>query len=144
MILEAVGYGAGVCAVIEFKPVRDAVRVEDIMEFASIDSQAVLIAYIDGDGFVLTQIIDVLIDEGEGRVGRPFRNDLGLRNAVFGRQVEEERRILGIRRPRSRAGELCSRKEGQFDGIFRRLHCFERLRSIRQDRTAARRDNTDS
>jgi len=44
MILKAVGYRAGVGARIDLKTVCDAVLIENIVKFAGIDAQAVLVA----------------------------------------------------------------------------------------------------
>ena len=53
MILESVCYGAGVRALIDFKSVRDPVLVENVVKFAGIVTQAILVSYINGDGAVL-------------------------------------------------------------------------------------------
>ena len=100
MILEAVGNSAGMRAVIDLEPVRDAIAVQHIVQLGSVEAQAVLVANIDRDGAVLPKIADVLVDKGQRSVGRPFCHDLRLRNAVFGRQVEIQRRILRIGSPR--------------------------------------------
>ena len=53
------------------------------MQFTRIYAQRVLISYINRDGPILTQIIYVLIDEGQRRVGSPLRNNRGLRDTVL-------------------------------------------------------------
>ena len=40
----------------------NAVTVEDVMQLPGVDAQSVLIAHVDGDGFVLFQVGDVSID----------------------------------------------------------------------------------
>ena len=47
MVLKALGDGAGVGTVINLKVVGNAVVVEDIVQLAGIDSQAVLVTHID-------------------------------------------------------------------------------------------------
>jgi hypothetical protein len=44
---------------------------QHIVELAGIDLQIVLVPDVNGDRAVLSQVLDVLIDEGERRVGRP-------------------------------------------------------------------------
>ena len=65
MILDAVSHLAGMRALVDFKAVCDSVRIEDIMQFAGIDSQTILVADIDRNGAVLAQIPDVLIPYGQ-------------------------------------------------------------------------------
>ena len=65
MVLEAIGYGAGVRAGVNFKTVRDSVVVEDIVELRGVEPQAVLIAYVHCNGAVLPQIADILVDKGQ-------------------------------------------------------------------------------
>ena len=77
VILEADRHGAGVGAGIDLEAVGDAVVVEDVVQLAGIDAQAVLVADIHRDGVILAQIGDVLIDEGERRVGGPFARTSG-------------------------------------------------------------------
>ena len=66
MVLEAVGDCADMRAGIDFKCIRDPVAIEDGVELACVDAQAILIAYVHGDGSVLLEISDVLIDKGQG------------------------------------------------------------------------------
>ena len=96
MVLETVGYGAGVGAVVDLEGVGETIFVEDIVELAGVEAKVVLVAYVHGDGVILAQVGDVLIDEGEWGVGGPFGEDVGLRDAVFGGQVEIERRVLRV------------------------------------------------
>src|ERR1035441_10771690 len=70
VILKAVSHGAGVRARIDFKAVRDSILVENIMQLAGIDAQAVLISHIHGDRAILLEISDVLIDEDQWRISR--------------------------------------------------------------------------
>jgi hypothetical protein len=65
VILEAISDSAGVCAGVDFEAVYDAVVIENGMEFAGIDAQTVLIAYIHSNGAILLKIADVLINKGE-------------------------------------------------------------------------------
>ncbi len=48
MILEAIGDGAGVRARIDLEVVRDPILIENIVQFAGIDTQAVLVTNIHG------------------------------------------------------------------------------------------------
>src|ERR1035438_1477847 len=88
VVLDAVGHSAGMGAVIDLEGVGDAVTVEDVVQLARVDPQAVLVAHIHGDGAVLAQIADVLVDEGERRIGGPFGDDIRLGDAVLGGKVE--------------------------------------------------------
>src|ERR1017187_7463938 len=88
VILEAIGDGARVRAVIELKGVRDAVLVEHFVQLDGIRAQSILIAYINGDGMILAQISDVLIDKRERRIGRPLGENVVLHNSVFRRQIK--------------------------------------------------------
>ena len=56
---DSVYYFAG----IDFKCVCESIVVEDHVEFACINAQTILIADVHGDGAVLLEIADVLIDE---------------------------------------------------------------------------------
>ena len=69
------------------------------MQFGRINTQAILISHIHCNRPVLLQIPDVLINERKRRIGREFRNNLRLRNAVLRRQVKVKRRVLWIGRP---------------------------------------------
>ena len=122
MILEAIGDGAGVRAVIELKGVRDAVLVEHFVQLDGIHAQSILIAYINGDGMVLAQISDVLIDERERRIGRPLGENVVLHNSVFRRQIKIQRRILWVGRPGGGGGKLRALEESELGGILGRLH----------------------
>ena len=96
MVLKAIRNRAGVGAAIDFEAVFDSVAVEDLMKLGSVETQAILIAHVHGDGFILLQISDVLIDESQWRVGRPLGLNIGLWNAVFGGKVGVEGRVLRI------------------------------------------------
>src|SRR5271168_1393026 len=61
VILKPIRDGASMRARIDFEAVRDSVLIEKIMELAGINAQAVLIAYVHGDGAILLQVFDVLI-----------------------------------------------------------------------------------
>ena len=127
VILKTIRHGAGVRARIDLEAVGDSVFIEDVMQLAGIGAQAILVAHVHGDGTVLAEIADVLIDEGQGRIGRPLRQHIRLRHAIFRRQIEIERRILRVGRPGRRAGELGAREERQLGRILRRLHRCEGL-----------------
>ena len=99
MILKAVGHFACVRAGINFETVRDSILIKDFVKLCGIDSQAVLVTYIDGDRTIPPETADVLINESEWRVGSPFRKNVRLRRSLFRGQVEIKRRILWIRRP---------------------------------------------
>ena len=59
----------------------------------------ILIANVHRDRPVSAQIADILIDEGERRVGRPFGKHLALTRFVSRRQIEIEWRLARIGRP---------------------------------------------
>ena len=67
----------------------------------------------------LLQAINVLVDKGKRRIGRPFCKNVWLRDSVFRRQIQKKRRILRIGGPRRRRGKLRSCKKGQFGRVFR-------------------------
>src|ERR1017187_10427288 len=127
VVLDAVGHSAGMGAVIDLKGVCDAVAVEDVVQLTRVDPQAVLVAHIHGDGAILAQIADVLVNEGERRIGGPFGDHIRLGHAVLGGKVEIERRILRIGRPGGSGGKLRAQAKGQAGGVSRRLYCFEGL-----------------
>jgi len=99
------------------------------MEFPGVDAQPVLIAHVDGDGFVLFQVADVLVDKSQRSVGRPLGDYVLLNLLVFGGHIEIQRWVLGVRRPgsgdRKRSGEAWN-----FGGILgtlgRREGCVRR------------------
>ena len=99
---------------VNLKAVRDSIVIEDVVQLGGVEAQSVLIAHVHRDGAILLQISDVLIDESQRRVGRVFRHDLRLRNAVLGWQIEIERRILRIGRPRRRRCKLREAKPGDW------------------------------
>ena len=115
MVLKAIGDCTDMRAGVDLKAVCDSVVVEDVVQLGRVKAQAILIAHIHRDSPILLEIPDVLIDERERRIGREFRHDLRLRNAVLRRQVEVERRVLWIGRPcrcgcilrGAEAGRLC-------------------------------------
>jgi hypothetical protein len=127
VVLDAVGHSAGMGAVIDLEGVGDAVTVEDVVQLTRVDPQAVLVAHIHGDGAVLAQIADVLVDEGERRIGGPFGDHIGLGHAVLGGKVKIERRILRVGRPCGCGSKLGAQTEGQAGRVRGRLHCFEGL-----------------
>ena len=88
VILKPVRNSTGMGAVIDFKNVRNTVIIENIVQLAGIDSEPVLVSYVNRDTVVLSQIADVLIHEGEWRIGSPFCEHVRLGLTVFRRQVE--------------------------------------------------------
>jgi len=100
IVLKANGEAAGMGAVINLKAIGYAIGVEDFVQFDRVESQAVLIAYIDRNRSILAQVVNVLVDERQRRIGRPFGNDLGPGLAVFPGQVKVERRVFRVGRPR--------------------------------------------
>ena len=79
---------------------------QHVVQLARVDLQAVLVADVDGDRAVLPQVADVLIDEGQRRVGRPLAPSTSGCVRRPDRQVEIERRVLRIGRPRGRRRQL--------------------------------------
>ncbi len=63
VILKSICNGTCVRAVIDFEAVRDAILIENLMEFCRIALEPILIANIDVDRTIVPQIVDVLIDE---------------------------------------------------------------------------------
>ncbi len=61
---------------------------------------AILVAGVDAEPAQALEVRDVLVDHRERRVRRQLGHDVVARLAVPRRQVEEERRIGGVRRPR--------------------------------------------
>src|SRR5689334_13148204 len=96
MILKAVRHLACVRAGIHFEAVRDSILIKDFVELCGIDSQAVLVTYIDGDRTIPAETSYVLIHESEWRIGSPFRKNVRLRRSLFRSQVEIKRGILRI------------------------------------------------
>ena len=54
MILEAVGDGAGMGAVVNLKAVSDPIRVQDVMQVARAGAQAVLVTNVDCNCTILS------------------------------------------------------------------------------------------
>ena len=69
---------------IDLESIWNAVTVEDVMQFPGVDAQSVLIADVDGDGFVLFQVADVLVDKSQWSVGRPLGDYVLLNLPVSG------------------------------------------------------------
>src|SRR5579875_553913 len=113
VVLKAIGHRAGVGSVVDLEAVCDSVVVENVMQLPGVETQRVLVADIDADGAVLAEVIDVLVDEGERRVGGPSGENIGLRDAVFRGQVEVQRGILRVGRPCGGGGKLRTREERQ-------------------------------
>src|SRR5579875_1092765 len=127
VILEAIRNGAGVGSGVDLKAVGDTVAVQDRMQLASVNAQAVLITDVHRNGTVLLEVADVLIDKGKRRIRSELCDDLRLRNTVLGGQVEEERRVPGVRRPRRRCcvlGDGESRRLRGKVGWRLRLRCL--------------------
>src|SRR5579863_8787264 len=99
VILKTVRYRAGMGAMIDLEGVGDSVCIENLVQLARASPQTVLIAHIDGNSLILPQITNVLVDERQGRVRRPFGDYILLDNAILHRQIEILRRVLRIWRP---------------------------------------------
>src|ERR1035438_541929 len=113
MILEAVGNGAGMSAGIDLEGMGDAVSVQDVMQLACVGPQTVLVSHIHGDGPILPQTADVLVDERQWRVGSPLGDHILPYRSVLRRQIEVKWRLLRIRGPGSGGGELSPQSERQ-------------------------------
>ena len=91
---------------------RDAVGLQHVVQRADgAGNRIVHVAGIGGDGAQASQVAEILIDHRQRCVGRPLRGDQRLELAVPGWQVEEERRVLRVRRPCRRRRELRLRRE---------------------------------
>ena len=75
MLLKADGDVARVRPRVDLERVRDAVLIEHVVQLPGIDAQSVLIADVDRDRAIAPQAGNVLIDEGERRIGGPLRED---------------------------------------------------------------------
>ena len=53
-------------------------RLEDLVKLRGAGPEAILVAHVDRNTAILFQVADVLIDEGQRRVRRPFRDDFRL------------------------------------------------------------------
>jgi hypothetical protein len=62
------------------------------MQLLGVDAQSVLIAHVDGDGFVLFQVADVLVDKSQRSVGPPLGGYVLLNLPVFSGHIEIQRR----------------------------------------------------
>jgi len=87
MILETVSHLACMGPLIHLKAVDDAIRVQNIVQLAGIDSQTILVTHIDRNGAIPAQISDVLIHESEHGIRCPFRENVRLDHTVFCRKV---------------------------------------------------------
>ncbi len=126
MVLKSVGNRAGVRAGVNLKAVRNCVVVEEVVQLDGIKAQTVLVAHVHRDSAVLLQVPDVLIDEGKRRIRCELGDDLRLRNTILCWQVEIQRRVLRIRRPR-RCGRVGNGAEprrlgGQIRGRLGAVH----------------------
>src|SRR5579875_2729802 len=117
VVLKAVGNVTGMGTVVNIKAVFDAVVIEDLVELDHVEPQPSLVAYVERDRAVSPQVVNILIDERERGVGRPFRDDVGLRDAVLHREIEIKRRVLGVGRPCGCRSEPGTSKEGQASRI---------------------------
>jgi len=61
---------------------------------------------------ILAQIADVLVDEGERRIGGPFRDHIRLGNSVLG-GGRDRAAVLGIRATRRSGGKLRAQAKGE-------------------------------
>ena len=96
VILKAIGYRAGVRTVVDLKAIGESVIVQDIVQLAGVEPQAVLVADVDRDAAILPQIADVLVNKGQRGIRSPLGQYVLLRHAVLGRQIGIEWRVLGI------------------------------------------------
>jgi len=124
-----------VSARINLEAVGDVVGVEHLVQLLRVGHQAVLVSYVQSDRTIAPQVADVLVDEGQRCVGRPFRQDVRLNLTVFRRQIEVKGRVLRVRRPRRRRGKLSAQEEAQLGRVFRCLDGFECLFVLRPGRT---------
>src|SRR3954467_13027917 len=85
VVLEAIGHGAGVSAWIDLEGVFDCILLQSVMKLAGIRSQAVLVAYVDGNCTIAAQIAYILIQEDQRSIRCPLGENLRLRDAVAGR-----------------------------------------------------------
>src|SRR5579884_2987471 len=148
MVLKAVGDRAGVGSGIDLKPVPDPVPVENLVKLLGIEPQVILIAHVHRNTAVPSQVVDVLIDKGQRRIGGPFGQNLRLGHAVLYREVEIQRWILRVGRPGRRGSQLRPGEKLKFRGVGGRFEAgysfFEGLvtsrirRSGRPRRHAAR------
>ena len=128
VILEAISDLARVSAGINLEAVRDSILIEHIVQLGGIDSQSVLVADVDRDGAISAQISDVLIDESQRRIRRPFREDVRLRlrrlSSAGQDRAEDSSDRATMRRPRQagRAGKNDSLAESS--GVFTASSAF--------------------
>src|SRR5581483_7443307 len=102
---DALGDAVGVVAVIDLEAVPDAIGRQSFAELLIRFREAVFIADVHADGVQLAELGYVLVNHSERCIRHPPGDDFGLRLAILDRQVEVERRILGIGRPGGRFGE---------------------------------------
>ncbi len=127
VVLDAVGDFADVRAGIDFEFIGDCVVVHGFVKCLGIEAEAVLVSDVEEDAAILAETSDILIKKCERGVGGPFGEDGGLRLSIFGREIEKERRILGIGRPGGGLGHVGAGEEweigrirgsfGGFDGL---------------------------
>ena len=98
----------------------DAVLVDDFMQFACIHAKAVLVAHIHRNRPILLNVSNILIHEGQRRVGFEFGLHFRNRNPILCKQVEIERRVLRVRRPGGRSSKLRDTKARRSGWSFRR------------------------
>jgi len=130
-LLEAIGDIARVGAGIDLEAVRDAVPIEHLVQLAGVEPEAVLVAHVHRDAVVHAEIADVLVHEGERRIGRPLRQHVRPGGAILRGQVEIERRVLRVGGPGGRRGQLGAREEGERRGLLGRLHRLQRRVHLR-------------
>jgi len=63
VVLKTIGDFAGMRTGVQFETVRDAVFIEDIVQFLGVAPQAILVTNIDADFAIPAEVPDVLIDE---------------------------------------------------------------------------------
>ena len=96
VILETVCHLARVRALVDLKAIRDAIFVENIVQLSGIGAQTILVTHVDRNSAIPAEIPDVLIYKSQRCIGGPSCEDIRLRLAVLGGQVEIKRRIFRI------------------------------------------------
>jgi len=81
---------------IDREAVCDTVAIERLVKLDRVVLQAVAIPHVDPDRGIAAQVTGILVEHGERGVGGPSGGHVGLGVAVLDRQVEIERRGLGI------------------------------------------------
>jgi hypothetical protein len=118
VILEPVATALVACHD-EFRTRPDAVAVQRRLQRPRLIQSRILVAHVERDAAVLPQVANVLVDERQRRVGGPFGEHGGVGLAVHQRQVEVQRRLPRIGRPRRGNRELRPPGQRQAGGVLR-------------------------